>query len=83
MGLAGIALAMLGCNVVLTDIASVYPLLKANVEANLGAAARSGAPSGQAHAVYALTQCHPNLPAGQRKSCSSPLQQTAFSTNPS
>ncbi|KAK9803541.1 hypothetical protein WJX73_006406 [Symbiochloris irregularis] len=42
MGLAGISLALMGCDVVLTDIASVLPLLRCNADANLGKGARAG-----------------------------------------
>lgn len=42
MGLAGFALALLGCNATLTDVASVLPLLRNNAQANLGPAARTG-----------------------------------------
>ena len=43
MGLAGLALALLGCDVVLTDVVSVLPLLRRNADANLGKGARAGA----------------------------------------
>jgi predicted nicotinamide N-methyase len=36
MGLGGIAFSLLGASVVLTDVAEVIPLLKRNVELNLG-----------------------------------------------
>lgn len=38
MGLAGMALAMIGCDVLLTDTADVMPLLRINVDNNLSAA---------------------------------------------
>lgn len=42
MGLAGLALALLGCHVTLTDVDSVLPLLQGNATANLGPAFRAG-----------------------------------------
>lgn len=43
MGLAGLALALVGADVVLTDTAEVLPLLRRNSEANLSPAALRGA----------------------------------------
>jgi protein N-lysine methyltransferase METTL21D len=42
MGLAGLALAMLGANVMLTDVKEVLPLLRRNYENNLSPAALRG-----------------------------------------
>lgn len=46
MGLAGLALALVGADVVLTDVAEVLPLLRRNSEANLSPAALRGEPRG-------------------------------------
>jgi hypothetical protein len=51
MGLGGLACAMLGAAVVLTDTAEVLPLLTRNYEANLSPAALRGAGSDLAGAV--------------------------------
>ena len=42
MGLGGLALAMLGADVVLADVAEVLPLLRTNYERNLSPAALRG-----------------------------------------
>ena len=47
MGLAGLALALLGADVVLTDVREVLPLLRRNTDANLSPAALRGACWGQ------------------------------------
>jgi hypothetical protein len=43
MGLGGLAFALLGADVVLSDVAAVLPLLRRNYEHNLSAAALRGA----------------------------------------
>jgi protein N-lysine methyltransferase METTL21D len=45
-GAAGLALALLGADVTLTDVAGVLPLLRTNADANLGPAARRSLPGG-------------------------------------
>jgi len=45
-GAAGLALALLGADVTLTDVAGVVPLLRTNADANLGPAARRDLPGG-------------------------------------
>ena len=42
MGLGGLAFAMLGCNVLLTDVAAVLPLLRRNYANNLSPAVLRG-----------------------------------------
>lgn len=42
MGLGGLAFAMMGCDVVLTDVAEVIPLLQRNFENNLSRSALQG-----------------------------------------
>ena len=42
MGLAGLAMAALGCTVTLTDTAEVLPLLRVNAERNMSSAALQG-----------------------------------------
>ena len=54
MGLGGLACAMLGAAVVLTDTAEVLPLLARNYEANLSPAALRVAGSDLAGAVGAV-----------------------------
>ena len=49
-GLAGLALAMLSCNIVLTDTAQILRLLQMNYDANLSPAACSGLASEARHA---------------------------------
>jgi hypothetical protein len=43
MGLGGLAFSMLGCDVLLTDVAAVLPLLRRNYENNLSPAVLRGA----------------------------------------
>jgi predicted nicotinamide N-methyase len=45
-GVAGLALALLGADVLLTDVAPVLPLLRTNADVNLGPAARRFLPGG-------------------------------------
>jgi len=45
-GVAGLALALLGADVTLTDVAPVLPLLRTNADVNLGPAARRSLPGG-------------------------------------
>lgn len=55
-GVAGLALALLGADVILTDVAPVLPLLRTNADVNIGPAARRFLPggSGSAGAVAVL-----------------------------
>ena len=58
MGLGGLAFAMLGCDVLLTDVAAVLPLLRRNYENNLSPAALRGAPASSHGTHYiALAPC--------------------------
>lgn len=58
MGLGGMALAMLGADCVLTDVAEVLPLLTRNYEANISpAACRGGWMSGVFYVFFRV--CDP------------------------
>ena len=54
MGLGGLALALLGASVVLTDTAEVLPMLTSNYERNLSPAALRSSGSALADAVGAV-----------------------------